>query len=107
MTRTFASYADQPLHAISHRLEKTFHLRRLRTHWCIEILAGFTTFIALAYTLVVTPKILSQAIYLEQPGDLFGQLVFATALVSSISTIFMGCFANLPFALAHRYQGEL
>lgn len=100
MTRTFASYADQPLHAISYRLEKTFHLRSLRTHWRIEILAGFTTYIALSYTLVVTPKILSQAIYLEQPGDLFGQLVFATALVSSISTIFMGCFANLPFALA-------
>jgi AGZA family xanthine/uracil permease-like MFS transporter len=55
---------------------------------------------ALAYTLVVTPSILSQVIYLQQPGDLFGQLVFATAVVSGISTLLMGCFANYPFALA-------
>jgi AGZA family xanthine/uracil permease-like MFS transporter len=95
MTRTPASST-----AIPRLLEKIFHLHRLGTHWQTEALAGVITAITLAYTLVVTPSILSPVIYLEQPGDLFDQLVFATALVSGISTIVMGGLANLPFTLA-------
>ncbi|KST65889.1 NCS2 family permease [Mastigocoleus testarum] len=77
-----------------------FKFEDLGTNYPTEILAGITTFITLAYTLVVTPNILSHAIFLSQPGDLFEQLVFATAIVSCISTIFVGCLANYPFALA-------
>jgi AGZA family xanthine/uracil permease-like MFS transporter len=55
---------------------------------------------ALAYTLVVTPSILSNAIFLQQPGDLFDELVVATALVSAISTLLISLWTNYPFALA-------
>jgi adenine/guanine/hypoxanthine permease len=81
-------------------VEHFFKLNDLGTTYPTEILAGVTTFMTLAYTLVVMPSILSHAIFLHQPGDLFGQLVFATAIVSCVSTALMGCLANYPFALA-------
>ncbi len=65
-----------------------------------EILAGLTTFMTLAYILVVNPVILSDAIFLEAPGDLFPQLVVATAVAGAIGTFCMALFANYPFALA-------
>jgi adenine/guanine/hypoxanthine permease len=54
----------------------------------------------MAYILVVNPRILSNAIFLQQPGDLFNQLLFATAISSAIATALMGLLANYPFALA-------
>ncbi|NEQ26746.1 MAG: NCS2 family permease, partial [Microcoleus sp. SIO2G3] len=77
-----------------------FQFEQLGTTYRTEILAGVTTFITLAYTLVVTPSILSNAIFLQQPGDLFDELVVATAIVSAISTLLMGCWTNYPVALA-------
>jgi AGZA family xanthine/uracil permease-like MFS transporter len=77
-----------------------FQFDQLGTTYRTEILAGVTTFITLAYTLVVTPSILSNAIFLQQPGDLFDELVVATALVSAISTLLMSLWTNYPFALA-------
>jgi AGZA family xanthine/uracil permease-like MFS transporter len=77
-----------------------FQFEQLGTTYRTEILAGITTFITLAYTLVVTPSILSNAIFLQQPGDLFDELVVATAIVSAVSTLLMGFWTNYPFALA-------
>lgn len=77
-----------------------FQFEQLGTTIRTEILAGTTTFITLAYTLVVTPSILSDAIFLKQPGDLFDELVVATALVSAISTLVISLWTNYPFALA-------
>lgn len=77
-----------------------FQFDQLGTTYRTEILAGVTTFITLAYTLVVTPNILSNAIFLQQPGDLFDELVVATAIVSAVSTLLMGFWTNHPFALA-------
>lgn len=91
-----SSYLGLQIRAIKY----FFKFEPLGTNYPTEILAGVTTFITLAYTLVVTPTILSHAIFLSQPGDLFPQLVFATAIVSSISTALMACLANYPFALA-------
>ncbi len=65
-----------------------------------EILAGVTTFMTMAYILVVNPLILSDAIFLSQPKDLFGELVVSTALCSIIGTLIMGLVAKYPFALA-------
>lgn len=81
-------------------VEYFFKFQDLGTTYLTEVLAGVTTFMTLAYTLIVTPSILSNAIFLQQPGDLFEQLVFATAIVSCVSTTLMGCLANYPFALA-------
>jgi AGZA family xanthine/uracil permease-like MFS transporter len=77
-----------------------FQFDQLGTTYRTEVLAGITTFITSAYTLVLTPSILSNAIFLQQPGDLFDELVVATALVSAISTLLMGFWTNYPFALA-------
>ena len=77
-----------------------FQFDQLGTTYRTEILAGVTTFITSAYTLVLTPSILSNAIFLQQPGDLFDELVVATAIVSAISTLLMSLWTNYPFALA-------
>jgi len=65
-----------------------------------EGLAGLTTFMTMAYILVVNPSILSNAIFLEESGDLFNELVMATALAAALATLVMGLYARYPFALA-------
>ncbi|WP_013323452.1 NCS2 family permease [Gloeothece verrucosa] len=77
-----------------------FQFSENKTNFRTEILAGVTTFLTMAYILAVNPDILSNAIYLEQPKDLFGQLVIATAISSAIATLLMAFLANYPFALA-------
>ncbi len=59
-----------------------------------EISAGITTFMTMAYILAINPMILSHA------GMDFAKVFSATAIVSAISTLFMGLVANLPFALS-------
>ncbi len=71
-----------------------------RTNFKTEILAGLTTFMTMAYILVVNPLILSDAIFLSQPKDLFGELVVSTAIASMIGTLVMALVAKYPFALA-------
>ena len=59
-----------------------------------EVMAGITTFMTMAYILVVNPMILSQA------GMDQGSVFVATALSAAIATFFMGILANYPIALA-------
>lgn len=59
-----------------------------------EILAGLTTFLTMAYILAVNPQVLGAT------GMPAGALVTATCLSAGLTTILMGVFANLPFALA-------
>lgn len=59
-----------------------------------EILAGVTTFLTMAFILIVNPLILKDA-----QMD-FGAVFTATALSSAIATLVMAFLANLPFALA-------
>jgi AGZA family xanthine/uracil permease-like MFS transporter len=77
-----------------------FHFEEYRTNIRTEVLAGVTTFMTMAYILAVNPGILSNAIFLKQPQDLFGQLVIATAISSAIATLLMGLVSNYPFAMA-------
>ena len=77
-----------------------FEFDRLGTNFRTEVLAGVTTFVTMAYILAVNPDILSNAIFLQESGDLFGELVFATAISSAIATLVMGLYAKYPFALA-------
>jgi adenine/guanine/hypoxanthine permease len=81
-------------------IARFFKFEQLQTNLRTEIVAGITTFVTMAYILVVNPGILSNAIFLEQSGDLFGELVIATAISSAIATFLMGILANYPFALA-------
>lgn len=81
-------------------IARYFRFHELGTTFRTEVLAGITTFFTMAYILVVNPGILSSAIFLEAPEDLFGELVIATALSAAIATAIMGLLANYPFALA-------
>ncbi|NJO39512.1 MAG: NCS2 family permease [Cyanobacteria bacterium RU_5_0] len=81
-------------------IARFFKFAELRTNLRTEIIAGITTFVTMAYILVVNPSILSNAIFLQQPGDLFGELVIATAVSSAIATLILGLMSNYPFAMA-------
>ena len=77
-----------------------FSFSTLGTDLPTEILAGVTTFFTMAYILIVNPAILSEAVFLNGSGDLFGELVMATGISAAIATLIMGLYAKLPFALA-------
>ena len=73
---------------------RVFALSENGTNVKTEILAGLTTFVTMAYILFVNPLILADA------GMDRGAVFMATALAAAISTLFMGLYANYPFALA-------
>jgi AGZA family xanthine/uracil permease-like MFS transporter len=75
-------------------LEKTFRLSEHKTDTKTEILAGITTFMTMAYILVVNPIILSNT------GMDKGALFTATCLAAALATFIMAFIANYPFALA-------
>ena len=75
-------------------LEKLFHLSKNKTTVKTEILAGITTFLTMAYILVVNPSILSQS------GMDISAVFTATALASCIGTLIMAFVANYPFGMA-------
>lgn len=64
-----------------------------------EITAGFTTFITMAYIIIVNPKIL------EAAGIPFGPSMTATIISAFFGTFIMGVYAKRPFAIAP-YMGE-
>jgi len=75
-------------------LERFFALTENGTDVKTEVIAGLTTFVTMAYILFVNPSIL------EAAGMDKGAVFMATALASAAATLFMGLFANYPFALA-------
>ena len=75
-------------------LEKFFKLKENHTDVKTELMAGFTTFMTMAYILAVNPNILSVA------GMDKNAVLIATALASFLGTACMAIFANYPFALA-------
>lgn len=77
-------------------MEKLFKLKQNGTNVKTEILAGITTFLAMAYILAVNPGMLG--IIPDGPGP--AAIFMATALSAAIGTICMAFFANYPVALA-------
>jgi AGZA family xanthine/uracil permease-like MFS transporter len=75
-------------------LEQIFHLKENQTTVRRELLAGLTTFLTMAYIVVVNPRILSDA------GMPIDGVLFATCVSSAIATLIMGLWANYPIALA-------
>ncbi|RCK76477.1 MAG: Xanthine/uracil/thiamine/ascorbate permease family protein [Ignavibacteriae bacterium] len=80
-------------------LKKIFKLDELGTNMKQEVVAGITTFITMAYIIIVNPKIL------EAAGMPFGASMTATILSAFFGTILMGVYAKRPFAIAP-YMGE-
>lgn len=76
------------------RIQDFFKFAERNTTAAIEIRAGITTFLMMAYVIVVNSGILSKA------GMPFAGVLFATVLVSALSSIAMGLYANLPYSLA-------
>ncbi|MGL4953242.1 MAG: NCS2 family permease, partial [Culicoidibacterales bacterium] len=75
-------------------LEKIFDLKANKTDVRTELVAGVTTFLAMAYILAVNPLILSNA------GMDTGAVFVATCLSAAIGTYIMAFVANLPIAQA-------
>ena len=75
-------------------IEKCFKLKENKTTFKTELMAGLTTFMTIAYILVVNPSILSTT------GMDAGALLTATCIASALGTFFMAFFANYPFVLA-------
>ncbi len=75
-------------------MEKFFKLKERNTTVRIEVMAGITTFLTMAYILAVNPGILSDT------GMDFYKVFSATAISAAIATFLMAVMANLPFALA-------
>lgn len=75
-------------------LEKWFHLSEKGTTVKTEIVAGITTFLAMAYILGVNPMILADA------GMDKNAVFMATALASAVACFLMGFLANYPVALS-------
>lgn len=75
-------------------LNRLFKLEQNATTVKTEIAAGLTTFVTMAYILVVNPQMLSAA------GIPVGGVFVATALAGMVGTLLMAFFSNYPFVLA-------
>jgi len=83
------------------RVDKFFGMTENKTNWRREVLAGTTTFLAMAYILAVNPGILSfglseAGVDAPNPGAVFT----ATALASALGCLVMGLWARYPIATA-------
>src|SRR5690554_399252 len=75
-------------------LERLFQLKAHGTNVKTEVLAGITTFLTMAYIIVVNPDIMSST------GMDYGAVFAATCLAAALGSLLMGLVANYPIALA-------
>ena len=75
-------------------MKKYFRFEELNTSYRTEFMAGFTTFLAMAYILFVNPNVLADA------GMDKGAVFTATAVAAAVGTLFMGLIARYPIGLA-------
>ena len=76
-------------------MEKFFKLKEHGTTVRTELVAGLTTFMAMAYILMVNSGMLSA---LDEVS--YGAIYIATAISAVIGTMLIGLLANLPLAMA-------
>ena len=79
---------------LRHRLEQYFEFKQLGATWKTEILAGFTTFMTMAYIVFVNPAIL------HETGMPLAAVTAATCISAAVGSFLMGGFAKYPIALA-------
>jgi len=80
-------------------VKRYFRFEELGTDYKKEVIGGITTFVTMAYIIIVNPKIL------EAAGIPFGPSMVATIITASFGTLLMGVYAKRPFAIAP-YMGE-
>ncbi|RAJ66159.1 AGZA family xanthine/uracil permease-like MFS transporter [Streptomyces sp. PsTaAH-130] len=80
-------------------LDRYFHISRRGSTVAREVRGGVTTFMAMAYILLLNPLILSGK---DVQGDTLGQkaLITATAFAAALTTLLMGFVGKVPLALA-------
>ncbi|AYC30319.1 NCS2 family permease [Paenisporosarcina cavernae] len=84
-------------------MRKFFRFEELGTNYKREIIGGLTTFLAMAYILVVNPLTLSLDSVPDLPDAMrmdAGAVFVATALAAAVGSLFMGIIARYPIALA-------
>ena len=80
--------------SLRQRLERYFEFKALGATWRTEILAGFTTFMTMAYIVFVNPAIL------HETGMPLAAVTAATCISAAAGSLLMGGFARYPIALA-------
>lgn len=75
-------------------LDQIFHLKKNGTNIKTEVMAGITTFMAMAYIIFVNPSFLSQT------GMDFTAVMIGTCIAAAIGTLLTAFMANVPFAQA-------
>lgn len=76
------------------KLAEFFHVQEEGSSVSTEIIAGLSTFFAMSYIIFVNPAILSET------GMPYQGVFLATLISSALATLFIGLFANVPYALA-------
>lgn len=84
-------------------MKKYFEFEKLGTNYRREFIGGMTTFLAMAYILIVNPITLTLADVKDLPNALrmdYGAVFVATALAAAVGSIIMGLIGKYPIALA-------
>ena len=81
-------------------LDRFFHYTELKSSFRTEVIAGLSTFAAMAYILCIQPALFSGQMTGTATGMPFGALVTTTCIASAIGSILMGVMANYPVGLA-------
>lgn len=84
-------------------MKKYFEFDKLGTSYRKEIIGGLTTFLAMAYILIVNPLMLSLDAVPDLPDAMRmdkGAVFVATALAAAVGSLFMGLIARYPIGLA-------
>lgn len=88
------------------QLSRFFNFAEKGTSFHIEVIAGLTTFMTMAYVLVTQPGAIcgygAEAYIIDSNGVMITKeaIMVSCAFISAIITILMGLYANLPFALS-------
>lgn len=81
-------------------LTRYFQLAENKTTVRVEVIAGITTFLTMAYIIFVQPAVLSGAMFGKPTGMDFGAVTTATCLSAALASAIMGLYARYPIAQA-------
>jgi AGZA family xanthine/uracil permease-like MFS transporter len=81
-------------------LDRFFHISERGSTVRTEVVAGVATWLTMAYILFVNPQFLGGLPDRDGVILAFPQILTVTALVAGVMCLFMGLYANYPFALA-------
>src|SRR5581483_6383870 len=81
-------------------MSRYFQLAENKTTVRIEVIAGATTFLTMAYIIFVQPAVLSGAMFGKPTGMDFGAVTTATCLSAALASAIMGFYARYPIAQA-------